>query len=119
MHCTLLAWGSGRVLDWLELVDRSTLAEDWRREEVLPMENVDLKLELTQHLLCIAFLSPTKSIWVIGMPNWTFNGSIRETALCRAREEHRVACNQITCQFRLNYVDKHGAEPTLLGLFVL
>ena len=32
VHCTLLAWGSGRVLDWLELVDRSTLAEDWKRE---------------------------------------------------------------------------------------
>ena len=32
MHCILLACGSGRVLVWLKLVDRSTLRGGWRRE---------------------------------------------------------------------------------------
>ena len=36
VHCVhLLACGAGRVLDWLELVDRSTLPEDWRRESLV------------------------------------------------------------------------------------
>ena len=35
MHCTLLAWGSGRVLVWLKLVDRSTLPGGWRRESLV------------------------------------------------------------------------------------
>ena len=35
MHCTLLAWGSGRVLDWLKLVDCSTLPRGWRRESLV------------------------------------------------------------------------------------
>ena len=35
VHCTLLAWGSGRVLEWLKLVDRSTLPGGLRRESLV------------------------------------------------------------------------------------